>query len=287
MRILKSKMRSRNDNSSASQCITLAVAAQKGGVGKTTTAVHLAWDLATRLHRRVLLIDLDAQGHVHTHLSKFTRVETTKHLGEVLLERRGDIMDVVVPTGIKNLHYTCADKTLHQVEIQLNARIGKEMVLQRALLQAREHYDVILLDCPPNLGNLTVSALVACDSVVVPTDSSKLSLEGVSDILKTLDILEDTFGRAPNLEGILLTRMDRRSKRYNQEVRETITQLAGDLLFDAEIPAQTLIARAQSQGTTIFELDAASSAAIAYQELTDELAQSLGLRATVSSRLLA
>ena len=153
MRILSRKKNARNSigkNSGSASASVIAVAAQKGGVGKTTTAVHLAWDLANRLHRRVLLIDLDAQGHVQTHLAKFTRVETTKHIGDILLERKGDITDVAVPTGLKNLHYTCADKNLHQVEIQLNARIGKEMVLNRALSSAREHYDVIVLDCPPN-----------------------------------------------------------------------------------------------------------------------------------------
>ncbi len=287
MRILKPQKNTYSEKARNGRAKVVAIAAQKGGVGKTTTAVHLAWDLATRLHRRVLLIDLDAQGHVRTHLSKFTRVETTKHIGEILLERRGNITDVVVPTGVKNLHYTCADKNLHQVEIQLNAKIGKEMVLQRALNTAREQYDIIVLDCPPNLGNLTVSALVAADSVLVPTDSSKLSLEGVSDILQTLEILDDTFGRCPQLEGILLTRVDRRSKRYNEEIREAIRDLAGDELFGAEIPAQSMVAKAQSQGTTVFDLDLRSAAAQAYMQLTDEVSESLGLRTTGTNRLRA
>ena len=275
------KLRTRSGKTGAA---ILAVSAQKGGVGKTTSAVHVAWDLASHYHRKTLLIDLDAQGHVGTHLAKYARIETTKNLGNVLMERHGNIADIVVPTGVKDLHLTCSDKNLHQIEIQLNGKIGKEMILRRALEHARENFDVIVLDCPPNLGNLTVSALVACDSVLVPTDLSRLSLEGVSDILHTLETIDDTFGNAPFLEGVLLTRVDRRSKRYNEEVRETLRALVGEKLLDTEIPAQSSVARAQAEGTTVFDLDPSGAAAIAYEKLTQKLTQSLGIRTLSSNR---
>ncbi len=269
----------------------LAIAAQKGGVGKTTTAVHLAWALAQQRHRRVLLVDLDAQGHVGAHLGRHARVETTRKLGQVLLDRRGDVCSVAVPLALPGagggrapeLFITCPDKELHQVEIQLNARMGKELVLDRALSHARERYDLILLDCPPNLGNLTVAALLAASAVLVPTDTSRLSIGGVTDILATLELLADTFQRAPELLGVLLTRVDRRSKAFNAEIREHLRAAAGTDLMALEIPAQSALGRAQVAGTTVFEQDPRGPAAEAYSALADRVLEQLTARGPWSS----
>jgi len=260
----------------------LAVAAQKGGVGKTTTSVHLAWSLAKEYHRKVLLVDLDAQGHVGAHLLKHARVETTKKLGSCLMERRGSIADVAVSTNVDKLHITRPDKGLHHVEIQLNTKIGKEFVLEKALAPVREQYDIIILDCPPNLGNLTVSALVAATAVLVPADPGHLAIQGVEDIVETLDLLDETFQKAPELLGVVLCRVDRRSRALNQEIREQLTRIVPGSLLDIVIPAQSAVARAQLKGTSVFEVDPQGPAANAYRELTEMVMGQLSLGTRVA-----
>jgi len=265
----------------------LAIAAQKGGVGKTTTSVHLAWTLAAEYHRKVLLIDLDAQGHVGVHLGKHVRVETARRLGQALLERKGDMSSLAVPTTQGGLYVTCPDKNLHQVEIQLNARMGKEFVLDRLLNTVRDDYDVIILDCPPNLGNLTVAGLLASTAVLIPTDSSRLAIDGVNDILETLDMLSDTFNRSPQIAGVLLGRVDRRSTSLNESVRSSLRRVAGETVLDVEIPAQSAVARAQINGTTVFHEDGKGAAANAYRALAEEILARLGLSARLGRRQTA
>jgi chromosome partitioning protein len=272
----------RKKSSGGGKAPILAVAAQKGGVGKTTTSVHLAWVLAQEFHRKVLLVDLDAQGHVGTHLLNHARVETTKKLGACLLERRGSIGDVAVSTDVEKLNITRPDKGLHHVEIQLNAKIGKEFVLEKALAPVRDQYDVIILDCPPNLGNLTVSALVASTAVLVPADPGHLAINGVQDILETLEVLDETFNKAPELLGVVLCRVDRRSRSLNQEIRQKMNRIVPGGLLDIEVPAQSAVARAQLKGTTVFSVDPRGAVAEAYRALTEVvMAQlSLGTRLT-------
>ena len=262
--LLATPLRRRVSAEKAGDAPVLAVAAQKGGVGKTTTAVHLAWSFARTHHRRTLLVDLDPQGHVGAHLSSHCRVETTRRLGACLLERRGDVTSVAVPTNVDRLDVTNPDHELHQVEVQLNARIGKELVLNKALAEARKSYDVVVLDCPPNLGNLTVGALVASTAVLVPTDTSRLAIAGVASLLDTLDALREAFERSPRMAGVLLTRVDRRSRAYNEEVRSSLRELVGSSLLKTEIPARTAVARAQAAGTSVFCQEPGGAAATAY-----------------------
>jgi chromosome partitioning protein len=283
--LLATPLRRRVSAEKAGDAPVLAVAAQKGGVGKTTTAVHLAWAFARTHHRRTLLVDLDPQGHVGAHLSAHCRVETTRRLGACLLDRRGDVASVAVPTSVDRLEVTNPDRSLHQVEVQLNARIGKELVLKRALSEARSRYDLIVLDCPPNLGNLTVGALVASTAVLVPTDTSRLALSGVDSLIETLHDLKEAFERAPRLAGVLLTRVDRRSRAYNEEVRSSLRELVGSALLKTEIPARTAVARAQAAGTSVFRQEPGGGAATAYEELAVTMLDTVTDR--LSSRRIA
>ena len=168
------------------KAMVLAVSAQKGGVGKTTTSVSLAAALARFHGLRVLLVDLDPQGHVTTSLRTAVRPGGGP-LSKVLLDdrRQGEVMDVAASTGIPNLYLTPFDDNLASTEDLMSTRIGKEFILKESLEATRTHYDVIVLDCPPNLGSLTLNALVAADQVLIPCDPSPLALTGVAALVET------------------------------------------------------------------------------------------------------
>lgn len=255
--------------------VCIAVAAQKGGVGKTTTAVHLAAALAEQHGLSTLLVDLDNQGHVASSLRAHLRGAASQTVSSVLLGRDLDLMAAVVPTNIPHLSVTAADRQLSSTEAQLAGRIGRELLLRRALREARHHFDVIVLDCPPNLGLLTLNGLVAADQVLVPCDLSILSLEGVDDLVTTLDNLDAMLGRAPELLGLVHTRVDRRNKRQNATIRRAVAERYAGRVMHAEIGVNTDISGAQLVGKTIFAARPEARGAEDYRALTREVAQRL------------
>lgn len=258
----------------------LAVAAQKGGVGKTTTAVNLAVALARFQNLRTLLIDLDGQGHVATSLAAVFQDGTGPSLSDILLGHGRDLTEIVHPTRIENLYLTPSDKGLAAAEGILSGRIGKEFLLRGTLKQARAGFDVIVLDCPPNLGNLTLNALAASDSCLVPCDMSALSLAGVIDLLAVVETIRDRLGHDLGVLGILPTRIDRRNSRVTRHVMDELAALYGPMLMDTRIPVNSALARAQMAGVPVFDLDASGTGANAYRDLADEVAFRMGLAAT-------
>jgi chromosome partitioning protein len=255
----------------------ISVSAQKGGVGKTTTAVNLAAGLALRHGLRVLLVDIDAQGHCSTSLSAELRGVAAESLSGILLGRRRDVHEIALPTGIEDLWLTPGDKELGATEGVMTAKIGKEFLLRRSLEVARTHFDVIVIDCPPNLGSLTVNALVASDWLLVPCDMSVLALEGVDDIFETVETLSDTLDHDLRVLGILRTRYDARNQRVNEAVEPALEQRYGGHLLATRIPVNTRLAQAQVAGTAIFRFDDKSTGAVAYAELLDEVIARLHL----------
>ncbi|MSP91805.1 MAG: ParA family protein [Myxococcales bacterium] len=249
----------------------IAVAAQKGGVGKTTTAVHLAAGLAQRHGMRVLLIDLDAQGHVASSLRAHIRMSADASVTQVLLGQVPDLLAAVVPTTLDGLHVTTADKGLAGAEAQLAARIGRETLLARALRPVRAVYDAIVLDCPPNLGLLTLNALCAADEVLVPCDLSVLALEGVDDLVRTLDHLASGLGHAPHLLGLVHTRVDRRNPRQNAAIRRAVQQRYAGLPLQSEIATNTAVPTAQLHGQVVYAHAPDSPGARDYSALSDEV----------------
>lgn len=255
----------------------LAVAASKGGVGKTTTAVNLAVGLAKFHGFRVLLADLDPQGHV---ASSFREAPPT-HLpsvSQVLLEtrpRKRELVEAAYGSSVPGLDLTPSDKSLNDTESVLSTKIGKEFILRSALEITRSHYDFIVFDCPPNLGNLTLNALLASDHLVIPSDLTVLSLEGVGDILATVDTIADRLNHRINVLGILSTRVDRRNKSMNQVMGQSLTDLYGGMVFDTEIPMNTAVNRAQLAGATLYEYDPQAKAALAYADFVAEVAGKL------------
>jgi chromosome partitioning protein len=249
----------------------IAVAAQKGGVGKTTTAVHVAAGLAQRHGLRVLLVDLDAQGHVASSLRAHVRLAPPSSLSQALLAPEPDVASAALPTTLDGLHLTGADKLLANTEAQLAARIGRETLLARALRKPRHSYDAIVVDCPPNLGLLTLNALCAADELLVPCDLSVLALEGVDDLMRTLDQLQFGIGRAPHVLGLVHTRVDRRNQKQNAAIRRAVAQRYGGLVLASEVAVNTALPSAQLYGTTVFAHAPESTGARDYAALADEV----------------
>ncbi len=252
-------------------CAIIAVAAQKGGVGKTTTAVHLAASLAADHGLKVLLLDLDNQGHVISSLRAHVRSGAAHPISKVLLGEGPDLLQTVVQTDIEGLDVTAADKSLADTEAQLASRIGRELLLRRAMWSVRKRYDAVIMDCPPNLGLLTLNALMAADHVLIPCDLSILSLEGVDDLVQTLASLEKSFGGSPELLGLLHTRVDRRNRRHNESVRQAVAERYGDQVMRSEIGINTAVSRAQLRGETVFRFGPEARGARDYRALATEV----------------
>ncbi|MFW6054151.1 MAG: ParA family protein, partial [Persicimonas sp.] len=211
----------------------LAVATVKGGVGKTTTAVNLAAGLAKFEDARVLLIDLDAQGHCTTSLSAHISSQRKKPVSEVLLSDEPlEVLDSRVPSGIDGLDVTPADRGLAEAEGRIAQKIGKESLLRDALEITRTHYDYIIIDSPPNKGNLTLNALVAADKVLIPTDLSALSVQGADELIGTVVTVNERLGHELDVLGVVLTRVDGRTASINEQVLAQIEEAWSGLLMD-------------------------------------------------------
>ena len=249
----------------------IAVAARKGGVGKTTTAVNLAAGLALFQEQKVLLVDMDAQGHCGSALHAELQGVAGGSLSGILLGKRRDVQEVALETRVPGLWITPSDKDLAEAEGIMSARIGKEFLLRKALAVARTHYDVIVIDCAPNLGTLTINALMAADQVLVPCDMSVLALEGVDDLFDTLETLEDTLGHATQVLGILRTRVDARNQRMNETVDTALRTRYGAYVLDTFVPVNTRLAQAQLAGTPVFQHDAGCTGSRAYRQLLEEV----------------
>lgn len=261
----------------------LAVAAQKGGVGKTTTAVNLAVALARYANQRTLLVDLDGQGHVATALASVVEDGSPVSMSDVLLGHGRDLLEIVHPTRIDLLSVTPSDKGLASAEGVLAGRIGKEFLLRGALRKARERFDVIILDCPPNLGNLTLNALMAADACLVPCDMSVLAMAGVADLLAVVETLRDRLDHAVQVLGVLPTRVDRRNARVTDTVLQGLDEAYGDLVMNSHIPVSSALARAQMEGLPVFDFDPGASGAVAYRALSQEVLGRLGVGTALPS----
>jgi chromosome partitioning protein len=266
----------RGDAPSLARATVLAVAAQKGGVGKTTTSVNLAVALARFGGMRTLLVDLDGQGHVAAALAAQVREGAGPSLSDVLLGHGRDVLEIAQPTQIENLWMTPSDKGLAATEGVLAGRIGKEFLLRQAIRKARERFDVILFDCPPNLGNLTLNALTAAQAVLIPCDMSVLALSGVTDLLAVVETLHERLDHSLRILGIVPTRVDRRNVKVTEAVLDGLESAYGDLVCRAHIPVSSALARAQMEGVSVFDFDPASSGAVAYRALGEEVLARLG-----------
>ncbi len=249
--------------------LVLAVANQKGGVGKTTTAVNLAAALAIA-GWPVLLIDMDPQGNASTGLG-ITRSE--RHGGTYNLLMEGHLADKAIrPTPVSNLSLIASDSDLAGAEIELVPASKREFRLKNALtaLPQLAAFRFILLDCPPGLGLLTLNALVASDGVIVPLQCEFYALEGISSLMHTIEAVRRRFNARLRLSGILLTMFDRRNS-LSGLVEKDARDHFGDWVFDTTIPRNIRVSEAPSHGIPVLTYDPKSVGAVSYVALGDEI----------------
>jgi chromosome partitioning protein len=245
----------------------LALANQKGGVGKTTTAVNLGAALA-ELGYQVLVIDLDPQGNATTGLGLSHRnVEGSIYdviMNDVAIE------DCVEPTTVRNLFVVPATIDLAGAEIELVPAFSRELKLRRAIQAARDEYDFILIDCPPSLGLLTVNGLAAADDVIVPIQCEYYALEGLGQLLRNVGLVKTNLNPPLDLRGIVLTMYDARTK-LAEQVEQEVRAHFGPRVYRTVVPRTVRISEAPSFGQPVTVFDATSRGALAYRELAKEV----------------
>lgn len=247
----------------------LAVANQKGGVGKTTTTVNLAASLAAR-GQRVLVIDLDPQGNATTG-SGIDKATIEQGVYQVLLGD-ADIETAAVKSGHGGYDVLAANRALAGAEVELVQEIAREMRLKNALALVADRYDFVLLDCPPSLTLLTLNGLVAANGVIVPMLCEYYALEGISDLIATVRKIRQAINPNLYIAGIVRTMYDSRS-RLVVEVSGQLEQHFGKLLFQTTIPRNIRLAEAPSHGMPALSYDPSAKGTQAYLELADELLQ--------------
>jgi chromosome partitioning protein len=245
----------------------VAIANQKGGVGKSTTAINLGAGLALQ-GESVLIIDLDPQGNTSSGLG-IDRAAIELSTYELLVDDETDIADVVEPTSVRNLHVVPATIELAGAEIELVSLFSREQRLKTALIEALGDYDFVLIDCPPSLGLLTINGLTAANEVLIPIQCEYYALEGVSQLTRNIGLVKQNINPQLEVEGVVLTMFDGRTT-LSSDVAAQVREHFPDQTYKTVIPRTVRLSEAPSYGEPIEAYDPMSRGAIAYRELARE-----------------
>ncbi len=250
------------------RALIIAMCNQKGGVGKTTTTINLGAALA-EVGRRVLLVDFDPQGSLSVGLG-FNPHTLDASIYDLLLDRNIDVKDVILPTEEENLDLLPANIDLSAAEVQLVSEVAREQTLRRVLARVRHDYDIVIIDCAPSLGLLTVNALTAADKVLMPLECEFFALRGIALLTDTIDKVIDRLNPELEILGILGTMFDARTL-HSREVLQRVVEAFGDLVFHTVIRRTIKFPETTVAGEPIITYAPTSPGAIAYRQLAREV----------------
>ncbi|MBO4637209.1 MAG: ParA family protein [Clostridiales bacterium] len=247
--------------------LVIAIANQKGGVGKTTTTVSLAAYLGKK-RKKVLVLDLDPQGNATSGLG-IDKGQIEDSIYDVIINDI-DITDVICETSAKNVDICPTNINLAGAELELVSAISREQVLKNALKPVLDDYDFIIIDCPPSLGLLTINALTASNGIIIPIQGEYYALEGLTQLIDTVNVVKKKLNPDISIMGVVLTMFDRRTQ-LTRQVKEEVENYFGDKVFKTHIPRNVRLAEAPSHGLSICDYDASSKGGKAYEELAAEV----------------
>ncbi|MBU4485118.1 AAA family ATPase [bacterium] len=245
----------------------IAICNQKGGVGKTTTSINLSASLAAA-EKKTLIIDLDPQGNATTGLG-FDKYSFETSVYNVIIGN-AEAKDAMIDTELEYLKLIPSNTNLVGAQLELVDALSRETCLKRPISKIRDQFDFIIIDCPPSLGLLTINALTAADSVIVPVQCEYYAMEGLTDLQRTIELVRDSLNPELTIEGIVLTMFDGRNNLSHQVVNEIRTHF-GTLVYKSSIPRNVRLSEAPSHGKPILLYDIASKGSESYFELAKEV----------------
>ncbi len=259
----------------------ISISNQKGGVGKTTTAINLAASLAAA-EKKTLLVDMDPQGNASSGVGVF-RDQVKQSIYHALIGE-ADVQATILPTAMPNLFLIPSNEDLIGFEMEFLQAPNREAVLKGVLAKIREQFEYIILDCPPSLSLLTLNSLTACDKVLIPLQCEYYALEGLSALMRTVELVKRAYNPSMVIEGIVLTMFDGRN-RLAKQVMDDVAEHFPEKLYRAIIPRNVRLSESPSHGKPVLLYDATCSGAKSYFEMAEEFITRQGFNDTIPGRL--